>query len=221
MDQWHMVALEVILDIGLPVTPDCVRTPQRKRLNRFIRPRRIHRRHHLGDRRRCFAERDKQESPPGLHPHRRQPLLTRIKPVRRAEIPSRLQPTFEREPPAMIGAGDSPLAMPGRRRCERPCPVRAHVVERAHHAVLAAYGENGSPGDLIRQEVACRLQHVLMPDQPPCLGEYGLPFQRKHFRSPVERWLQRPHQRLARPVRHQGTTPSTTISREKVLSVRR
>ncbi len=198
-----------------------MRPPQSEGLNRFIRPRCIDRCHHLRNRRRLIAERDEQESPPGLHPHRRQPMLARIKPFRRAEIPRRLQPPFEREPPAMIGAGDRPVAMPVRRCRQRPCAVRANIVERAHRAVLAAHGENGSPGQIIRQEVAGRLQHVLMPDQPPGLGEYGLPFQRKDLRPPIERWLQRPHRRLARTVRHQGTTPSTTISRETVLSVRR
>lgn len=136
MDQRHMIAFEIILDIDFPVAAKGVRPAQRERVHGFIRPRRIDRAHHLADRRRLCRERDEQEAAPCLEPHRGEAMPPRVKPFGRTEIPRRLQPAFESEAPAMIAAGDRALAMALRLLCQRPGPVRADIVEGAHGAVL-------------------------------------------------------------------------------------
>jgi hypothetical protein len=87
MDQGHVVPFEIVLDISLPVAPDGVRPPERERLDRFIRPRCIDRRHDIANGRRISAQRHEQEATPGLQPHGREPVIPRIKSFSGAEIP--------------------------------------------------------------------------------------------------------------------------------------
>ena len=169
MDRAYVVALEIVLGIGLPVTGQIVRAAQGRRgdVQTAFGQQGLQRGDMIRQWRGFGVHRGEDQTAPDLKPQAQQAEFARVEPLQCTKARRRPQPPVQRIAPAMIGADQLALAMPARARDQRPRPMAADIVEGTQGAVLAADRQQTMPGHVGRDPVAgCRRLRLVTEKQP-------------------------------------------------------
>ncbi len=175
MNVGHVVPLEVVVHVDLPVRPHVVLHPLRE-----PQVAHAHRGDALGDavhdgsqRRTRFGQVDEHQPLPHVHVQRQESVVLPIEQVDPIEFRHAAErPVQQVGPPVVAALQGLGAPVPGG---ERAAAMAADVVERAQHPVRAAHHDDGTPrhgGD----EVLAGPRHA--PDVPhvlPGAAEHGLP----------------------------------------------
>ncbi len=172
MDEWQVVALEVVVGVGLPVALEVLAAvlglgegldgEPRTLVCEATKP--------VEQRRGGAIGIGEHETSPSVHRDRPQPGVGGVG----AEVARAPQRAVQLVHPAVVPADERPSAAAGPVPHERPSAVSAHVVEGAPHAVLVRHDHERPARDRRRHVVTPLLQLRAVPDVVPRRREHDL-----------------------------------------------
>ena len=129
----HVIALEIILDIGFPVAADLMRGAAHEAigLDRPVAQSFVEHGHRSGKRRGIAIHIDEDEAAPGLATDRIERIVAWIESLGRTEIPRIGKPAVERVAPTVIAAHKRARAFALAILGQRAGAMPAHIVEAA------------------------------------------------------------------------------------------